>query len=40
MSFEVKVNEIVKHENALPKFKFFKIYFAILKNMSIFVRNN
>ncbi len=40
MSFEVKVNEIVKHENALPKFIFFKIYFAILKNMSIFVRNN
>lgn len=40
MSFEVKVNEIVKHENALPKFNFFKIYFAILKNMSIFVRNN
>lgn len=40
MSFEVNVNEIVKHENALPEFKFFKIYFAILKNMSIFVRNN
>ena len=40
MSFEVNVNEIARHENTLPKFKFFKIYFAILKNMSIFVRNN
>jgi hypothetical protein len=40
MSFEVNVNEIARHENALPKFNFFKIYFAILKNMSIFVRNN
>lgn len=40
MSFEVKVNEIVKHESTLFKFIFFKIYFAILKNMTIFVKNN